>query len=44
MLAQSQYLFYKLATDKKQSAMVLSKVSLQISIYFSKAYEKSQQN
>ena len=28
MLAQAQYLFYKLATDKKQSAEMLSKIAL----------------
>ena len=31
MLAQAQYLFYKLATDKNQSAEMLSKIALQIS-------------
>lgn len=44
MLAQSQYLFYKLASDKGQSAEMLSKISQQISIYFDRAYEKSQMN
>jgi hypothetical protein len=44
MLAQAQYLFYKLATEKKQSAETLSKVSLQISVYFQEAYEMSQMN
>lgn len=44
MLAQAQYLFYKLATDKKQSAEVLSKVALQISVYFKEAHENSLMN
>lgn len=44
MLAQAQYLFYKLATDKKQSAEVLSKVALQISVYFKEAFDQSQMN
>ena len=44
MLAQSQYLFYKLATDKKQSPEILSKVALQISNYFREAYSFSQMN
>ena len=42
MLAQAQYLFYKLATDKKQSPEILSKVALKISEYF-KVAEKSAQ-
>jgi programmed cell death 6-interacting protein len=33
-LAQAQYLFYKLATDKKQSPEILSKTAQQISAYF----------
>ena len=41
MLAQAQYLFYKLATDKKQSAETLSKVALQISVYFRQALDFS---
>lgn len=41
MLAQAQYLFYKLATDKKQSAEILSKIALQISNYFGQSYEFS---
>ena len=39
MLAQSQYLFYKLATDKKQSPEMLSKVALKISEYFKEAHK-----
>ena len=38
MLAQAQYLFYKMATDKKMKADMLSKIALQISVYFKKAY------
>lgn len=33
-LAQAQYLFYKLATEKKQSAEILAKVATKISEYF----------
>ena len=36
-LAQGQYLFYKLATEKKQSAEMLAKVSTKISEYFKEA-------
>lgn len=44
MLAQAQYLFYKMATEKKQSPEILSKVALQISTYFKRAFEMSQTN
>ena len=44
MLAQSQYLFYKMASDNKKSPELLSKVALQISEYFKKAYDYSQMN
>ena len=44
MLAQSQYLFYKMANDKKMKPEVLSKIALQISIYFREAYQNSQCN
>jgi len=44
MLAQAQYLFYKMATEKKQSPEILSKIALQISQYFKRAYEMSQTN
>jgi hypothetical protein len=37
-------LFYKLATDKKQTAEMLSKIALRISEYFKLAYEMSQTN
>jgi len=44
MLAQAQYLFYKLATDNKQKAEMLSKIALKISEYFKIAYDMSQTN
>ena len=44
MLAQSQYLFYKMATEKKMKPEVLSKIALQISNYFKEAYQLSQTN
>ena len=44
MLAQGQYLFYKMATEKKMSPDILSKTALQISAYFMQAYDASQQN
>lgn len=44
MLAQAQYLFYKMATEKKMKPEVLSKVALQISDYFKEAYMFSQTN
>ena len=44
MLAQSQYLFYKLANDKGMKADILSKISQQISHYFGQSFKKSQLN
>lgn len=44
MLAQAQYLFYKMATEKKMKPEVLSKIALQISYYFKEAYSLSQTN
>lgn len=44
MLAQAQYLFYKLATDKKQSPEILSKVALKISEYFKEAEKNANCN
>ena len=44
MLAQSQYLFYKLANEKGMNKNILSKISLQIAHYFGEAYQKSQLN
>ena len=44
MLAQAQYLFYKMATEKKMKPEVLSKIALQISNYFREAYSQSQTN
>ena len=44
MLAQSQYLFYKLANEKGMKKNILSKISLQIAHYFGEAYQKSQLN
>ena len=41
MLAQSQYLFYKMATDNKMKPEMLSKIALQISHYFKSAYDFS---
>jgi hypothetical protein len=41
MLAQAQYLFYKMATEKKMKPEVLSKIALQISNYFKDAYGNS---
>jgi len=44
MLAQAQYLFYKMATEKKQSPELLSKVALQISEYFKLSHERGAMN
>lgn len=44
MLAQAQYLFYKKASDAGMKAGVLAKISMQVSEYFSKAYDLSQTN
>ena len=44
MLAQAQYLFYKMANDNKMKADILSKICLQISHYFGQSYKKSQLN
>jgi len=44
MLAQAQYLFYKMATDKKMKPDILSKTAQQISTYFREAYSHSQMN
>lgn len=44
MLAQAQYLFYKKAFDAGMKAGVLSKIAMQVSEYFKKAYELSQTN
>jgi hypothetical protein len=44
MLAQAQYLFYKMASDKKMAPELLSKIALKIASYFSEAYEMSQTN
>jgi hypothetical protein len=44
MLAQAQYLFYKMATEKKMSPDILSKTALQIGKYFDLAYEASKKN
>jgi len=44
MLAQSQYLFYKMASEKKMKPEILSKIALQISVYFREAYALSQAN
>jgi hypothetical protein len=41
MLAQAQYLFYKRAMDAGMKSGVLSKVAVQVSEYFKKAYELS---
>ena len=44
MLAQAQYLVYKMATEKKMKPEVLSKIALQISWYFREAFGLSQTN
>ena len=44
MLAQAQYLFYKKALDAGMKAVVLSKIAMQVSEYFRKAYDLSQTN
>ena len=41
MMAQAQYLFYKMATEKKMKPEVLSKIALQISHYFKEAFTLS---
>lgn len=41
MMAQAQYLFYKMATEKKMKPEVLSKIALQISNYFKEAFTLS---
>lgn len=43
-LAQAQYLFYKLATEKKQSAEMLAKVATKISDYFKEANDLAKNN
>lgn len=44
MLAQAQYLFYRKATEAAMKAAVLTKIAMQVSEYFKKAYELSQTN
>ena len=44
MLAQAQYLFYKKATDAGMKPAILSKIAMQVSDYFKKAYDLSQTN
>jgi len=41
MLAQAQYLFYKKASDAGMKAATLSKIAMQVSEYFTKAYDLS---
>ena len=43
-LAQGQYLFYKLATEKKQSPEMLAKVATKISDYFKEANDLAKNN
>jgi hypothetical protein len=44
MLAQAQYLFYKKASDAGMKAATLAKIAMQVSEYFTKAYDLSQTN
>jgi hypothetical protein len=44
MLAQAQYLFYRKATEAGMKASILTKIAMQVSEYFKKAYELSQTN
>lgn len=44
MLAQAQYLFYRKATEASMKASILTKIAMQVSEYFKKAYELSQTN
>jgi hypothetical protein len=44
MLAQAQYLFYRKASEAGMKAATLSKIAMQVSEYFKKAYELSQTN
>mmetsp|Transcript_17093 Transcript_17093/g.16314 ORF Transcript_17093/g.16314 Transcript_17093/m.16314 type:complete len:277 (+) Transcript_17093:346-1176(+) len=44
MLAQAQYLFYKKANEAGMKSAILSKIAMQVSEYFKKAYELSQTN
>ena len=43
-LAQAQYLFFKMASDKNMPPTILSKVAAQVSIYFQKAHDNNQTN
>jgi hypothetical protein len=44
MLAQAQYLFYRLATQNQKSADILAKIAQQISEYFKIAADYSRKN
>jgi programmed cell death 6-interacting protein len=44
MLAQAQYLFYRKANEAGMKASILTKIAMQVSEYFKKAYELSQTN
>ena len=44
MLAQAQYFFYKMASEKKPNPELLSKIALQISEYFKMSHEKGSMN